>query len=213
MSATSDALARGSRVVSAALKKPGSALLGGDEPAKNRTKRKKKNGSNGRDDPRPQREHDRDNGKVVTTCALPAGQGRGPSIRLRPTIDPFDRAHTLRNQVTNALLAAAGGGKRMRPFVLRDIAAEPRCYPDSMLKTVRVFVRVPTEDGEEMHRVLGEVGPDSQTEMQAEYADRVAAETGVNLYGGNMASMVQNALARGGADHISKKTRRARESE
>lgn len=190
----------------------------GFEPPKNGTAANRKSGkaanrksANGKapneGGPRPVREHDLDNKRVRATCALPQGQGRGPTIVMRRTICPFDRAHNHRD-IMMALVSAASGGRRMRPILQRPIDAEPRCYPEALLRTVRIFLRNPTDDGEELLRMVGEVGPDSQTELQAEYAARVAAETGTNLFGGNMASMVHAALARGGGEYVKKKTSR-----
>lgn len=184
-------------------------LLGGDEPKGKGTKGQRGRGAKGkagRDKNRPT-EHGLDNNKIEATCALPAGSGRGPSVAMRASGCPFDRAHNVRD-VRGALKAAAEGGKRLRPIKPAKFHAEARLLPADLMRTVKIRIR--TERGVELRVV--QVGPDSQTEYQHEYAERVANETGVNLFGGNLADAVYAAIARGGLERLEQKDQAVRRS-
>lgn len=183
----------------------------GFEPAANRkaANRKSANGKAPNGEPRPAREHEFDNKKREATCAFGPGKRRGLPVDLQPTGCPFDRAHNIRGKL-HELIAAAAGGRRMKPITMRDIDAEPRLYPANMLRVVRFLLQRQTAEGTEYLRISTMVGPDSQTELQHEYAERVANETGVNLFGGNVAEAVHSVLARGGAEHLERRSKGVR---
>lgn len=175
-------------------------LLGGDEPVDATSKKRK------RRDPKKVMEHDAANKSPTPTCVADRAS-RGAPVLLRPTGDPFDRAHSIR--VAGMLKAAATGGKRLRPITPAAFEAAARLYPEALLKRVRILIYAQDRDGAKvLTRASIDVGPDSQVELSHAAAERVQEETGVNLFGGNMAAAVHAVLNRGGDEFVKNRNRR-----